>query len=330
MDAHGSDHTLATKLSLSFVKTQSPCASAVRLSTCDTMARFWLSESPILESWFPQWWERTEESEQVQFYANEGLGIAYSTIAAVAMIQLIRIQLRVPEYGWTTQKVFHLLNALVAALRSGVFLFRPALDSLHPAVVRLVLFDLPGLLFFTTYTLLVLFWAEIYHQARSLPTGSLRPIFVVFNTLVYTVQGCLWAFDSFCPPGSITTIFTIVSRSFLAVVSVIAACGFLLYGGRLFLMLKRFPIESRGRKKKLREVGLVTTICATCFTLRAIMVAMSAINASEFNLDVMEHPLLNVIYYSLAEIIPAAWVLYILRKLPPRRNTQGYQQIPTQ
>ena len=55
---------------------------------------------------------------------------------------------------------------------------------------------------------------------------------------------------------------------FLAVVSAGAAAGFVLYGGRLFLMLRRFPIESRGRRKKLREVGLVTTICATCFLLR--------------------------------------------------------------
>lgn len=46
----------------------------------------------------------------------------------------------------------------------------------------------PGLLFFTTYTLLVLFWAEIYHQARSMPTGSLRPIFIAFNGVVYGVQ----------------------------------------------------------------------------------------------------------------------------------------------
>lgn len=28
-------------------------------------------------------------------------------------VQLIRIQMRVPEYGWTTQKVFHFLNFLV-------------------------------------------------------------------------------------------------------------------------------------------------------------------------------------------------------------------------
>lgn len=44
-----------------------------------------------------------------------------------------------------------------------------------------------GLLFFTTYTLLVLFWAEIYHQARSMPTGSLRPIFAGINIVVYAV-----------------------------------------------------------------------------------------------------------------------------------------------
>jgi hypothetical protein len=45
-----------------------------------------------------------------------------------------------------------------------------------------------GLLFLTTYTLLVLFWAEIYHQARSMPTGSLRPLFIGFNVLVYLMQ----------------------------------------------------------------------------------------------------------------------------------------------
>lgn len=56
----------------------------------------------------------------------------------------MRIQLRVPEFGWTTQKVFHLLNALVSSLRCASFLFRPQMDALHPTVLRLVLYDLPG------------------------------------------------------------------------------------------------------------------------------------------------------------------------------------------
>ena len=46
----------------------------------------------------------------------------------------------------------------------------------------------------------------------------------------------------------------------------------------------RFPIESRGRRKKLREVGCVTAICAACFTLRAVIVAWSAIDSADADL----------------------------------------------
>lgn len=55
-----------------------------------------------------------------------------------------------------------------------------------------------GLLFFTTYTLLVLFWAEIYHQARSMPTGSLRPIFAGINIVVYAVLVRFMGGRQFC------------------------------------------------------------------------------------------------------------------------------------
>lgn len=277
---------------------------------------------------FPDWWTNLENNPVLQEYTNYGLGLAYGGIAVVALVQLVRIQLRVPEYGWTTQKVFHLLNALVSSLRCASFFFRPQMDALHPNVLRLVLYDLPGLLFFTTYTLLVLFWAEIYHQARSMPTGSLRPIFVAFNLLVYSIQAGLWTYESMAAGPAQERVSHVLSAGFLAAVSLAAAVGFLVYGGRLFLMLQRFPIESRGRKKKLREVGMVTTICAACFTLRSVLVALSAVDEEDLDLDVATHPVLNLMYYGLAEIIPSAWVLYILRKLPPKRTAQGYQQIP--
>ncbi|KAF8069406.1 TOM1 [Scenedesmus sp. PABB004] len=278
---------------------------------------------------FPQWWNDLENNPALQLYANYGLAAAYGLIALVALVQLVRIQLRVPEYGWTTQKVFHLLNALVCSLRCGSFAFRVQMEQLHPDAVRLVLFDLPGLLFFTTYTLLVLFWAEIYHQARSMPTASLRPIFIAFNALVYAAQGGLWAYESAAASESAEALSHALSAGFLAAVSLAAAAGFLLYGGRLFLMLQRFPIESRGRKKKLREVGMVTAICAACFSVRALLVALSAVDAADLDLDVLGHPLLNLAYYGLAELLPSAWVLCILRKLPPKRTNQGYQSIPT-
>ncbi|RZC74962.1 hypothetical protein C5167_050443 [Papaver somniferum] len=74
-------------------------------------------------------------------------------------IQLVRIELRVPEYGWTTQKI-----------------------------LQHVLLDTPSLAFFTTYALLVLFWAEIYYQARAVSTDGLRPSFFTINGVVYAIQ----------------------------------------------------------------------------------------------------------------------------------------------
>lgn len=41
---------------------------------------------------------------------------------------------------------------------------------------------------------------------------------------------------------------------FMVMVSTLAAFGFTLYGGRLFVMLRQFPVQSPGRRKKLKEV----------------------------------------------------------------------------
>jgi hypothetical protein len=247
-------------------------------------------------------------------------------------VQIIRIQIRVPEYGWTTQKVFHLLNLLVSGLRATVFAFREPVQGLS-ALPRTILLDLPGLLFFSTYTLLVLFWAEIYYQARSLPVSSLRPGFVGINIAVYSTQVVLWLACSMATVPGHQQLAREVSGCFLALVSAAAAGGFLLYGGRLFLMLRRFPIESRGRRKKLREVGMVTSICATCFLFRSIIMAWSTFDQVHADLDVLGHPLLNLVYYGGAEVIPSALVLYILRKLPPKRAPQAeqeYEELPAE
>ncbi|CAN6552782.1 unnamed protein product [Malus baccata var. baccata] len=281
-----------------------------------------LSSAPMeVVSMFFGWWDEINESSRWQdgiFYA---LSAAYALVSSVALIQLIRIELRVPEYGWTTQKVFHLMNFIVNGVRAVVFGFHSQVFSLHPKVLILVLLDLPGLLFFSTYTLLVLFWAEIYHQARSLPTDKLRIVYISVNAVMYFIQVCIWVYlwiDD-------NSIVEFIGKIFVAAMSFVAALGFLIYGGRLFFMLRRFPIESKGRRKKLHEVGSVTGICFTCFLIRCLVV-ISAFD-TDLSLDVLDHPVLNVIYYMLVEILPSALVLYILRKLPPKRVSAQYHPI---
>eukprot|EP00250_Pteridium_aquilinum_P005432 c15522_g1_i1 orf=252-1121(+) len=268
------------------------------------------------------WWDNVNGSNPWQEGVFYTLCTAYSLVAAVALIQLVRIELRVPEYGWTTQKVFHLMNFVVNAARALVFGFYTSVFAFNIKIFSVVLLDFPGLLFFSTYTLLVLFWAEIYYQARSLPTDRLRPGFLIMNVLVYILQIVIWVYEWL----SYDAVSLAVARLFFAAVSFFAAVGFLLYGGRLFLMLRRFPLESKGRRKKLREVGFVTAICFMCFIIRTVVVALSAFD-EDADLDVLEHPILNLIYYLLVEILPSALVLFILRKLPPKRLSPQYHAI---
>ncbi|KAL2233209.1 UNVERIFIED_CONTAM: Tobamovirus multiplication protein 3 [Sesamum indicum] len=238
------------------------------------------------------WWDTVNESAAWQDRIFHVLAVLYGIVGAVALIQLVRIQLRVPEYGWTTQKVFHFLNFLVNGVRCVVFAFRRDVQKLNPQIVQHILLDMPSLAFFTTYALLVLFWAEIYYQARAVSTDGLRPSFYTINGVVYAIQITLWLILWWKP----IHVVMILSKVFFAGVSLFAALGFLLYGGRLFLMLQRFPVESKGRRKKLQEVGYVTTICFSCFLIRCIMMCFNAFDAAA-DLDVLDHPILNFVYY---------------------------------
>ncbi|CAD7702718.1 unnamed protein product [Ostreobium quekettii] len=300
----------------------------------------WLLSDDVL----PDWWTSLdtsldEECTEGRFYACYWyyLALAYGVIALVAATQLIRIQQRVPDYGWTTQKVFHLLNFLFCVLRCVSFALYTLLEKLneknvHQAVAKLIVFDLPGLLFFTTFTLLVLFWAEIYHQASNVDTRFLRPYFIKVNVLVYVIEIILWGLSAVSLSHDWARYG---SAGFLTAVSLGAVVGFLVYGCRLFSMLRQFPIESRGRHKKLQEVGLITVICSACFAARALLSVLYIVDDRDFDVDMMGNALLNIVFYVVCEILAAVLVLSILHRLPPKhkaprqRTTQGtdYQPI---
>ncbi|WZY94528.1 hypothetical protein YC2023_066857 [Brassica napus] len=126
----------------------------------------------------------------------------------------------------------------------------------------------------TTFTIIRI----LPHKARSLPTDKLRITYISVNVAVYLAQVVIWVFIWVNDNSTVE----LVGKIFMSVVSFIAALGFLLYGGRLFIMIRRFPIESKGRRKKLHEVGSVTAICFTCFLIRCIVVGVSAFDR-DFN-----------------------------------------------
>ncbi|KAL4279402.1 hypothetical protein GQ457_03G004570 [Hibiscus cannabinus] len=302
------------------------------------------------------WWDEIDESEEWQRFIFYFLSASYAFVSIVALVQLCRIQLRVPEYGWTTQKVFHLMNFIVNGLRAVLFGFYKIVFLVQSKALEMVLLDLPGLLFFSAYTLLILFWAEIYHQARSLPVNKLRPAYYSINGLVYFAQACLWISvllrESHLtveisklfvsgkvprPPG-----FCIGQRTRNKLNYIILYCiGVHDIWWEVVLHVETVPYRIKRPPEKTVRGFPLTLVLSTSWLCNSNLlylfldkmhcgepysVTLSAFD-TKADLDVLDHPILNLIYYMLVEILPSALVLFILRKLPPKRVPEQYQEI---
>ncbi|KAH0897313.1 hypothetical protein HID58_046881 [Brassica napus] len=131
-------------------------------------------------------------------------------------------------------------------------------------------------------------------KARSLPTDKLRITYISVNVAVYLAQVhvVIWVFIWVNDNSTVELVgkifMSVFQWHFLCVPFPCMLC-------RLFIMLIRFPIESKGRRKKLHEVvtvlvllclsftelcnrkviqlqvGSVTAICFTCFPIRCIV-----------------------------------------------------------
>jgi len=251
----------------------------------------------------------------------------YCILAIVPLVQLIRIHQYTPELGWTIQKIFLLFcvgASLVRAVFFGVFVFLQPRNLFlaeddDPAYV--ILSNFPRMCFFSTFCLLVLFWAEIihrvkYHHARSFQRK--RYIFIVLNLVVYIIQGLFW-YLLFFPPEFLASLpMPQIENLFFAGLSLVVAVLFLSYGGRLFFMLKNFPIESTELHNKLFEVGSITTICTICFLIRGVLLLLTSLMHSVDNSSYMMFS-----YCLTVEVVPCGLVLMILSRFPVVRNNNS-------
>lgn len=253
------------------------------------------------------------------------LAAAYALVSIVCASQFVRISRRVPGVGLTTQKVFHLAHGFTALARAASFIHRRALERRSiPRWARAVTFDGPGLIFLSAYATVILFWAEIYHGSRRGGRGEgvtrVKRAFLWLNVSAYVIEIGIWIALAMPASRGRGDALERASTWTLAAASAASAVGFATYGGRLFVMLRRFPVDlGASRARKLREIGTVTVVCATAFTARCAMLAASA-RSTRFAVDVYASKTLNVSYYVAVEILPSVLVLWSLRRLPPKRR----------
>ncbi len=278
------------------------------------------------------------------------LALCYLIVSTCAVAQFFRTHRRLSK-ALTKQKLFFTFTALTAMIRLGFMIAlpltkEPLLLSFYQDPFLTIVNNLPGLLFFSTYNLLIAYWADILDRVRNPAlrrNAVIHPVFMVANTLIYVIQIALWVvWATMSQPWSYTNPWTVwtlrIQLGLFAFIYFVASLGFLFFGSRLVALLRRVENANGGNsqrgvynsvvKRRLREVGVLTGICTTAFMLRTGMIIMFFVDLERERLQNKSpgaegNILFVIFYYVLSEIIPSCLLLYILRELPRRPQTRS-------
>ena len=259
----------------------------------------------------------------------------YTTLGVYTLVHWIRI--RRHYRAWTIQTNLHALLFAICLFRSlflwviGYFNWCDiCAGSLAPScssqerILFYIMDQMPNVLFFTTCTFLIFFWAKVYYcaidQVEYLQT-TIKPIGTYLNILFYTIQVLMWIMYA--------TVWKAerhyVSKTYAAFTTIsfiLMTITFLSYGKGAYSQMTNIPVELRVRCRKLKEVAIVTSVWTTCFTLRSV--AMLWLSVQKQHLHEEMNWFVIVMYFGVFEIVPCSVVLYYYRRVPAaiRRRTR--------
>eukprot|EP00163_Fabomonas_tropica_P001604 TRINITY_DN11183_c0_g1_i1.p1 TRINITY_DN11183_c0_g1~~TRINITY_DN11183_c0_g1_i1.p1 ORF type:complete len:322 (+),score=14.71 TRINITY_DN11183_c0_g1_i1:201-1166(+) len=255
------------------------------------------------------------------------LAVLYGLMAIWASVQFVRVHRVLPANAWTTQKLFHLFIGLMCTIRCAYWIYLLFTDQMQvdPWWIDIMWSTIPSLLYFSTYTLLVLFWVHVYHLAHSIRiTSHSTTMHVNMRYVYYTVNGIL----VFIQAGIYGACFVLnqdiilrMNSIFFATWCLVTAVFFVVYGARLYLHFHRMtPVQSDSKERltRMRRVGAVTLVASICFVVRAMYTLALNIDQGAL-MDKMSVEYYNVsgcVYFLVSEVIPSSIILLILRDLP--------------
>jgi hypothetical protein len=211
-------------------------------------------------------------------------------------------------------------------LPNGVIAVAPAVD--------VVFSELPALLFFFIYSLIVIRWAEIYHftMTAGQKTGitKLRPVAIVFNVSLIVAYIVLvvvfFSVSSNVPFNCATPLITlqqlpppeivaILYKVFFGLVCLGMSIAFAVYGLRIILFLRSSSTlvaanqKNNQRKKAIIKLIIVSSVGAGCLLVQAINLLDSSFDKSGVRTLVGVLILLYIV-----ELTPAFIFIWMFKK----------------
>jgi len=164
--------------------------------------------------------------------------------------------------------------------------------------------------FFTSFTLILLYWAESFHK-NYYETKAFLPrlgwIFFISNFVLYVYQFViiiLFAFGSEDREGNPVYEANIVSDIAL---SAVISVGFFIYGILLFTRVKNMEDDtSPDRKRELMKILFITIIFTACFLVKCVFVLYRPITS-----HLLPEIPFYIFNYFLPELIPSLLQIYV-------------------
>ena len=277
------------------------------------------------------------------FWFGASLRTAYLLLCATAFVLFARVHYYTKTC--TKQKKVQGMIILSAALRTSFWVLavlnwntwfseddhtiktlNDVLNGSNLPPIAYILNNLPGLMYFSTISLLLNQWGFVYYTATDQPRPYRRcflPALAAINLGMWVLQLTMWSLFFVATEHDFPSlpVISLISTGALAFVYLIMSIAILVFGQRTKQILRDVPIEFSVVSKKVVEVGNLTQLCAVCFTLRALLIVWGNVEpyfGTNYQLPMPVTIAVVMSYYVVFEIFPCVVILYYYRRLPPR------------
>ncbi|XP_051128429.1 uncharacterized protein LOC127249576 isoform X2 [Andrographis paniculata] len=277
---------------------------------------------------------------------NVGLACVDGAIAVLAFYQLMRIHLRNSHLGWTRQKGW----------------------SCWTYSCGFLVMAIPKILVMAAFSLLLSFWVDLCHQSndveeddecspqellldktqkiesssggrrrcctfRCTHVGSRQKVVILVMVLILAIM-VLSAVLIWIGIGKSHVDSAVVAQVYVDLIAVV----FILLGGALafyglLLFLKMKQVRSERTSSDMWKVAGLAIVSVISFTLSSSAAIATNIplfyHWHERTIDAAYTTLLLVLYHFIGSSVPSAFLLFVMRELPPPAVIQTQQQSRT-
>jgi len=257
------------------------------------------------------------------------LSALYIVVIVLAILWRIR---KAHQNYWQKFFAIFLLTGAVSRLvffAIQPFVYEGAVPRLDPKL-NIYLNTIPTFPILSCYVVVLFLWAELYHSDSDSPPNT-RKYFGFVMSAIYFVLVALIVCDFILMPvlpqekiPLATTLLETIIFTYTGALYIAVSIGFALYGYRFYVRFSDVPsLMGVVKFELLPRVKLLASLCVVIFTIRGACVIWDTYSPWP-----AEWWWVDLVYYTLLEVVPIILMLRILKAKLRRRDSERYSQVP--